>query len=218
MDYLNHYNLLISKHGSIEKPSGYSERHHILPKCLGGSDEANNLVYLSAEAHYVAHQLLVKMNPRHYGISYAAMLMTRVGNGKGNGRVSNKYYAWLKNKFSKLQSTMISRRLIGNTHLKGYKHTMEAKLKMSIASLGKPKSEEMKAKLSNTLKGKSNSGWLGRHHSEETKRKISESNKGKNSGKSNPKSDETKRKISIALKGKLKSEEHKANLRKPKKK
>lgn len=105
MNYAKHYDLLIVKHGSQTKPKGYSERHHIVPKCLGGSDEESNLIYLSAEAHYVAHQLLVKMHPSHHGLSYAAMLMTRVS--KGNGRASNKYYSWLKRRYSKVQSIII---------------------------------------------------------------------------------------------------------------
>lgn len=58
MDYQKHYEQLISKHGSQDKPEGYSERHHILPKSMGGSDDASNLVYLSAKAHFVAHHLL----------------------------------------------------------------------------------------------------------------------------------------------------------------
>ena len=94
MNYAKHYESLINKHGSVVKPKEYAERHHIVPKCLGGLDEESNLIYLSAEAHYVAHQLLVKINPTHYGLSYAAMLMTRVG--KGTKRVNNKYYSWLK--------------------------------------------------------------------------------------------------------------------------
>lgn len=107
MNYAKHYETLIDKHGSKAKPDTYSELHHILPKCLGGGEEESNLVYLSAEAHYVAHQLLVKINPEHYGVSYAAMLMTRIGRGKGNGRACNKYYAWLKKRFSKLQSMIM---------------------------------------------------------------------------------------------------------------
>ena len=79
MNYARHYDLLIQKHGSAVKPKVYSERHHIVPKCLGGTDKESNLIYLSAEAHYVSHQLLVKMYPNHQGLSYAAMLMTRVG-------------------------------------------------------------------------------------------------------------------------------------------
>jgi hypothetical protein len=31
----------------------YYENHHILPKCLGGSDEKENLVLLTAREHYV---------------------------------------------------------------------------------------------------------------------------------------------------------------------
>ncbi len=106
MNYSEHYRMLISKHGFSEKPDFYVERHHIIPKCLGGCDDDSNLVYLSAEAHYVAHQLLVKMNPGHGGLAYAAMLMTRVG--RGNARATNKYYSWLKKRHSKLQSIMAS--------------------------------------------------------------------------------------------------------------
>ena len=58
MNYLKAYENLIIKHGSKQKPEGYSERHHILPKCMGGSDDEDNLVYLSARAHYLAHGLL----------------------------------------------------------------------------------------------------------------------------------------------------------------
>lgn len=105
MNYAAHYRYLIAKHGSVTKPIGYSERHHVVPKCLGGTDDESNLVYMSAEAHYVAHQLLVKMNPGHYGLSYAAMLMTRVG--RGEVRATNKYYAWLKKRFSKLQKSIM---------------------------------------------------------------------------------------------------------------
>jgi len=61
MNYEKAYLNLLKKHGSEHKPKGYSERHHILPKCMGGSDENDNLIYLSARAHYVAHALLFYM-------------------------------------------------------------------------------------------------------------------------------------------------------------
>lgn len=41
--------------------TGYTERHHILPKSLGGSDNKNNLVRLTAREHFICHQLLTKM-------------------------------------------------------------------------------------------------------------------------------------------------------------
>jgi len=38
---------------------GY-EIHHIIPKSLGGSDNKENLVLLTAREHYIAHWLLYK--------------------------------------------------------------------------------------------------------------------------------------------------------------
>ena len=40
---------------------GYTERHHIIPKSLGGSDDRSNLVRLTAREHFICHQLLTKM-------------------------------------------------------------------------------------------------------------------------------------------------------------
>lgn len=40
---------------------GYFERHHILPRSLGGSDENDNIVNLTAKEHYIAHRLLVEI-------------------------------------------------------------------------------------------------------------------------------------------------------------
>jgi len=34
---------------------GYKERHHIIPKCMGGNNEKDNLVYLTAREHFIIH-------------------------------------------------------------------------------------------------------------------------------------------------------------------
>ncbi len=39
---------------------GYTERHHIIPKSLGGSDDRSNLVQLTAREHFICHWLLTK--------------------------------------------------------------------------------------------------------------------------------------------------------------
>ena len=39
----------------------YYEKHHILPKSLGGSNDETNLVKLTAREHFICHWLLVKM-------------------------------------------------------------------------------------------------------------------------------------------------------------
>ncbi len=45
----------------VRKPDGYSERHHVIPKSLGGKDTIENVVRLTAREHYIAHLLLCKM-------------------------------------------------------------------------------------------------------------------------------------------------------------
>jgi len=62
MNYQKHYDLLIYKRGRVRKPAeGYYERHHIIPKSHGGLDNEDNLVYLTAREHFVAHWLLYRI-------------------------------------------------------------------------------------------------------------------------------------------------------------
>lgn len=96
MDYKKHYDHLINRAKSRQLDA-YSEYHHIVPRCMGGSNDQNNLVALTPEEHYVAHQLLVKMYPKNNALIKAASMMAC-------GRPSNKLYGWLKRKFSKAMS------------------------------------------------------------------------------------------------------------------
>lgn len=41
--------------------TGYTERHHIIPKSLNGSDSRDNLVRLTTREHFICHKLLTKM-------------------------------------------------------------------------------------------------------------------------------------------------------------
>lgn len=94
MNYESIYERLVKR--GQERPAfeGYKERHHIIPRCMGGSDEENNLVDLTPEEHFVAHQLLVKIHPDNINLWRAVKLMTS-GNTK-QGRSKNKMYGWLK--------------------------------------------------------------------------------------------------------------------------
>lgn len=104
MDYNKHYNLLIEKARSRRDISGYSETHHILPRCMGGTDEDSNLVELTAEEHYVAHQLLTRIHPGNGKLITAAFLMTI---SPGNRRSNNKLYGWLRKQYSKAKSQSV---------------------------------------------------------------------------------------------------------------
>lgn len=63
--YYQTYNRLIQKNKHLSRAAakqlyGYVEKHHIVPKSIGGTNDASNLVYLSGRQHFVAHKLLVK--------------------------------------------------------------------------------------------------------------------------------------------------------------
>ena len=60
MNYRQVYSNLIKKRRML-KPSGYTEKHHVIPKSLGGSNSSSNLVNLTAREHFIAHLLLSKM-------------------------------------------------------------------------------------------------------------------------------------------------------------
>lgn len=69
----------------------YYERHHIIPKCMGGNDVISNLAYLTAREHYLCHYLLYKhaWNNQRYSIeqqmklanAFAMMANTRISKG-----------------------------------------------------------------------------------------------------------------------------------------
>jgi hypothetical protein len=81
MNYEKHYINLIENYGTVSKPlNGYFERHHILPKCMGGYDDYDNLIYLNARCHLLSHWLLMKAYPEVKGLKIAyATMCTRGG-------------------------------------------------------------------------------------------------------------------------------------------
>lgn len=136
---------------------GYAELHHVVPRCLGGTDDPSNLVSLTAGEHYVAHQLLVKMHPDHKGLAYAAVCMTMKGKG-------NRLYGWLRARHAENARSL----MMGNKHAVGRK--LSAK---HMAAVSKPKTEEHKLKIGLANSGKTKGIPRG-PQSEEHKRKRGE--------------------------------------------
>ena len=64
MNYKLHYESLIANHGLLKRPinSTNYERHHVLPKSLGGDNSESNLRYLTGRQHLLAHWLLFKIH------------------------------------------------------------------------------------------------------------------------------------------------------------
>lgn len=42
---------------------GYTEKHHIIPRSLGGGESKENIICLTAREHFICHLLLTKMFP-----------------------------------------------------------------------------------------------------------------------------------------------------------
>lgn len=159
MNYQLHYDRLIDR-ARGRTLLGYSERHHIKPRCIGGNNHRTNIVRLTAEEHFVAHQLLVKLHPDSYSLLWALSAMT---NGTRQQQRNNKMYGWLRRELSK----RTAERMRGRSHSaesrakmsatrRGKKrgpHSPETRQKMSTASLGRPKSTEHRAALSRARQG-----------------------------------------------------------------
>ena len=63
MNYHQIYTDFMSSRQKMNRTKGVGifERHHIIPKCFGGTDSQDNLVLLTPKEHFIAHQILVKM-------------------------------------------------------------------------------------------------------------------------------------------------------------
>ena len=70
------------------------ETHHILPRSLGGTNQADNLIHLTPKEHWIAHRLLYKMTEGVAKQKMAYALISMIGN-KGY-RPTARQYAMLK--------------------------------------------------------------------------------------------------------------------------
>jgi hypothetical protein len=128
MNYNRIYTNLIERARS-RKIDQYTEGHHVIPRCVGGSNNKDNIVRLTPEEHYVAHQLLVKMYPKEHKLVYAANMMTV---SAGNLSRNNKRYGWLKKKHISVCRTRTGNKnssygtiWVYNTELKQTKKVLE---------------------------------------------------------------------------------------------
>lgn len=70
------------------KPIGYIENHHIVPRSLGGSNNKSNLVKLTGREHWVAHLLLYKIT-KTPEMAHAANMMAMRCKERGISYIKN---------------------------------------------------------------------------------------------------------------------------------
>lgn len=200
MDYQKHHNLIITR-ARNRSLKGYAEQHHIIPRCMGGSDKPENLVDLLPEEHYVVHQLLIKIHPNIDELVYAAKMMTLNLNGN---RPNNKLYGWLRRRFSK---TMSERQKGVPYKIRyGEEKAQTVKANLSRSHMGIRKTEEAILKLKQSLVGRSYEEIYGSVEAARIqRRKRSDSQKGKSNywkGKTRgPFSTQHRKRLSLTQKG-----------------
>lgn len=103
MNYLKIYNQIIERR-KIKEPSDYKEKHHIIPRCLNGSDKKDNLIYLTAREHFICHLLLVKIykNTNYYYKLLNAFLMMNCKSENQKRYYNSRLYEYLRVEFSNL--------------------------------------------------------------------------------------------------------------------
>ena len=102
MNYEKIYESFISRCRALPR-HGYTERHHILPRSLGGDDSPENLIDLSAREHFFAHLLLAKI---HGGNMWAALAYMSRGGTKSSKlhKCTSRQYEFIKRKDAEWRS------------------------------------------------------------------------------------------------------------------
>lgn len=200
--YYNYYNNLINK-AKNRLIDCYTEKHHIIPKSIGGDDSLENLVSLTAREHFIAHLLLTKitLGKNKLKMINAVFCMVNMNNTKINSKIyeklKNNHSVFMKENnpvFSKDTREKIAKTLKeyyknNKVPFEGKNHTEKSKKLISESRKGKKLTEEHKLKLSKAHQGKK-----GFKHSEQTKKLLSEKSKILNLGKKH--SEETKKLMS----------------------
>lgn len=182
MNYKNIYYILIDRSKTTEEDrkekyadGEYYEKHHIIPKCMGGNNLSDNIAYLTPEEHFLAHLLLIKIYPTEYSLYLAIQIM--IGNGKY--KKNNKLYGKLK------RSIQEQKKIIGMPEA--------TKMKISKSKKGVKFSNEHKSALSRAKKGRSWEDIFGNERASSFRKERSMPR--------GPMPDNTRQNISLAKKG-----------------
>ena len=185
----------------------YTETHHIRPRSLGGSDDIDNLVALTAREHFICHWLLVKMTTGEdrYKMLNALRMMRaeKHGQQRYETRITARVYESIKKEYAELQSILRSGE--GNGFY-GKTHTEEARRRISEANKGRVQPPDEKARQIASITGRKRKPF-----SEEWRAKMSESKRGeKNNRYGVELSEATRQKIGDKIRGRKQTDEEKA--------
>lgn len=106
----------------------YSERHHIIPKSIGGSHDKSNIVVLPAKAHFICHHLLTKMTVEQDKIKMFHAFWRMIHSPQHSQPITAKVYQVIKEE----RANALSKEMQGkNNSFYGKKHSNDTKQLMS---------------------------------------------------------------------------------------
>lgn len=101
-----YYNIIQRAQSRILPQDIYTEKHHIIPRSLGGDNSKENLVRLTAREHFVCHLLLIKMmdSDRQRKMIYAFTAMSRTS-GNQERYINSRLFNAIKKKRTHSEET-----------------------------------------------------------------------------------------------------------------
>lgn len=131
---------ILDTRGRFGIPDGeYKERHHIIPKCMNGSNDKDNLIDLYAKEHFIAHKLLAKENPCNFSLACAWWNMCNIHNKYEDRYITTpREYEEARILFSsKMKMRNMGRNFIHSSRFSNKHHSVESRNKISNSQLGR---------------------------------------------------------------------------------
>jgi len=183
------------------------ERHHIMPRSLGGTDDKSNLVYLSCREHFLCHWMLVKMTEGEARCKMVYALMGMRAKNEHQPRYQTiftaRVYEHYRIEHARIHSETMKGRPAWNKGRKLEGEELERQRERTRNRQIDP-IKQAEGQLKRIAK------VTGRKDTEEAKLKKSVALKGRTKG---PMSEEEKLKRSVKQKGTTKKEGHADNVR-----
>jgi hypothetical protein len=149
MNYKKIYDALVNKAKKLNRKKSKGvlfEKHHIVPKSLGGSNDKSNLVLLTPKEHYMCHRLLVEIyrkTSQEHKMYYAMWCMV---NGLGNQKryaTSSRIYENFRTKIHFIQSKerfnnrkQVEQYTLQGKYIKTFNSPTEASMELNISRGG----------------------------------------------------------------------------------
>lgn len=161
--------------------NAYTERHHVIPKSLGGDNSTSNLVILTAREHFVCHKLLTKMTEGidRRRMQYALVMFMR-RNPNHQRVLTSRDYEFIRGAISQAAREQMTGRIVSpetrarQSAAKRITHnTVETKAK--IAAAARNRTDAHRQKLGNAHRGKT----ITQQHKDAISRKLSGARNGR---------------------------------------